>query len=101
MKLAVPAIAALLLAGCGHEAPRKAETAAAAPVAVRAITLVPVEWAAGYEASGTVRARTAAVLSAKVMGYVREVTVQAGDRVRPGQLLVTLESRDLEAEYRR
>jgi RND family efflux transporter MFP subunit len=35
------------------------------------------------------------------MGYVREVKVQAGDRVREGQLLVTLDARDLDVNSRR
>jgi RND family efflux transporter MFP subunit len=35
------------------------------------------------------------------MGYVREVKVQAGDRVREGQLLVTLDTRDLDVSSRR
>jgi RND family efflux transporter MFP subunit len=34
------------------------------------------------------------------MAYVREVRVAAGDRVREGQLLVALDSRDLDAGYR-
>jgi RND family efflux transporter MFP subunit len=54
-----------------------------------------------YEATGTVRARTSSVISAKLMGYVREVKVQAGDRVREGQLLVTLDTRDLDVSSRR
>jgi RND family efflux transporter MFP subunit len=35
------------------------------------------------------------------MGYVREVKVQTGDRVREGQLLVTLDTRDLDISSRR
>jgi RND family efflux transporter MFP subunit len=35
------------------------------------------------------------------MGYVREVKVQAGDRVRAGQTLVTLDTRDLDVSSRR
>ena len=35
------------------------------------------------------------------MGYVREVKVQTGDRVREGQLLVTLDTRDLDVSSRR
>ena len=35
------------------------------------------------------------------MGYVREVKVQTGDHVREGQLLVTLDARDLDANARR
>jgi len=48
-----------------------------------------------------VRARTAAVISSKVMAYVRQVSVQMGDRVREGQELVTLDSQDLEVNVRR
>jgi RND family efflux transporter MFP subunit len=92
-------LAAALLAGCGGKAPKEAD-AKAAPVAVAALTVATADWPAVYEATGTVRARTAAVLSSKVMGYVREVKVQAGDRVRAGQPLVVLDSRDLEAGYR-
>jgi RND family efflux transporter MFP subunit len=68
--------------------------------AVRAVAAETVEWPSVYEAVGTVQARTASTLSAKVMGYVREMKVDAGDRVKAGQPLVTLDSRDLEAGYR-
>jgi RND family efflux transporter MFP subunit len=35
------------------------------------------------------------------MGYVREVKVQIGDRVREGQLLISLDARDLDASVNR
>jgi len=54
-----------------------------------------------YEATGTVRARVAAVLSSKVMSYVRQVAVQVGDHVSAGQELVTLDAQDLDANVRR
>ncbi|MCX6621851.1 MAG: efflux RND transporter periplasmic adaptor subunit, partial [Acidobacteria bacterium] len=53
-----------------------------------------------YEAPGTIRARETAIVSSKVMGYIREMHVQAGDTVRAGQLLVLLDARDLEAQRR-
>lgn len=90
----------LALTGCGPEA-RKSESAASAPVAVETVAAAVEQWPAGYEAVGTVRAKTAAVISAKVMAFVHEVRVQAGDRVREGDLLVTLDARDLETNYRR
>jgi RND family efflux transporter MFP subunit len=91
----------LILAGCGKQEPRKTEAAAAgAPVAVQAAAARQVEWPSGYEAVGTVRARTTSAVSAKVMGYVREVRVQVGDRVKEGQVLVVLDSRDLETACR-
>jgi membrane fusion protein, multidrug efflux system len=95
-----PALGAILLAACGAKGPNEAKTGArTAPVAVRTFTAQPAEWPSFYEATGTVRARSAAVISSKVMGYVREVAVRAGDRVRAGQMLVRLDSRDLEAQY--
>jgi RND family efflux transporter MFP subunit len=41
------------------------------------------------------------VVSSKIMAYVRQVSVQVGDRVREGQLLITLDSEDLDAGVRR
>jgi len=87
----------ICLAGCS-EAPREAEpTAPAAPLAVNLVTAAVQQWPSIYEATGTVRARSSAIISAKWMGYVREVKVQVGDRVREGQLLVALDARDLDA----
>ena len=89
------------LAGCGA-APREAHSATpATPVAVNVVTPAVQQWRSIYEATGTVRARSAAVLSAKWMGYVREVKAQVGDRVRPGELLVVLDARDLDASSSR
>jgi len=67
---------------------------------VRTLVVEASEWPGIYEAVGTVRARTAATLSSKLMGYVQEVRVEAGDAVRAGQLLVLLDSRDLDAARR-
>ncbi len=101
--LAIAILAAVLLffIGCGGKEPREVSAdVKSAPVAVQVLTVSTAEVPAVYEATGTVRAATAAVLSSKVMGYVREVKAQAGDRVRSGQPLVVIDSRDLEAAYR-
>ena len=90
----------LWLAGCGS--PREAKpTSQAPPVAVIVVTVAEQQWPSIYEATGTVRARTSAVIAAKLLGYVREVKVQVGDRVREGQLLVTLDARDLDINSRK
>lgn len=62
-----------------------------------AITVAPVSWPETYEAVGTVRSRTAAVIASRITGYIRQVPVRVGERVAAGQLLVTLEARDLDA----
>jgi RND family efflux transporter MFP subunit len=67
---------------------------------VTTIAVALADWPAIYEASGTVRALSSSVIASQVMGYVKEVKVQAGDRVRAGQTLIVLDSRELEAAYR-
>jgi RND family efflux transporter MFP subunit len=93
-------ISLALLTSCGNEPPRPAVTSPSAPVAVQVATVSTQEWPAVYEATGTVRARTAGTVSSKVMGYVQQVSVQVGDRVREGQTLVTLDARELEEGVR-
>jgi RND family efflux transporter MFP subunit len=46
-----------------------------------------------YEAVGTVRSANVSVLNAQMAGMVREIRVQAGDRVRRGQLLAVIDDR--------
>jgi len=87
-------------AACG-----KREEAAAdrTPTVVRArietVATAPIEDT--YEAVGTVRSRTTSVLSAKIMGDVLAVFVREGDRVRPGQVLVQIDDRDVQAQLRK
>jgi membrane fusion protein, multidrug efflux system len=99
-QLSVISLAAALTA-CGTKPDRPVSAAANAAVSVQAASAAMQDWPDQYEATGTVRARVSAVLSAKVMAYVREVSVQVGDRVHEGQLLVTLDAQELEAGVRR
>ena len=92
---------AMWLAACSDAPKATSVSSSAKPVAVSVITAATETWPSIYEATGTVRARTSAVISAKLMGYVREVKVQTGDHVREGQLLVTLDPRDLDVSSRR
>jgi RND family efflux transporter MFP subunit len=90
----------LWFAGCS-DSPREVNSSKAPPVVVSVVTVAEQQWPSLYEATGTVRARTSAVIAAKLLGYVREVKVQAGDRVREGQVLITLDARDLDVNSRR
>jgi RND family efflux transporter MFP subunit len=90
----------LWLAGCS-ESPREATSSKTPPAPVRVVAVAEQQIPSVYEATGTVRARTSAVVAAKLLGYVREVKVQAGDRVREGQLLIALDARDLDVNSRR
>ncbi len=94
------ALLVVLLAGCGGAPEKAAAPTPGTPVAVGALVVQPTEWPATLEAVGTVRARTSALIASKVMGYVREVRVQAGDAVGAGDLLVLLDARDQETALR-
>jgi len=85
------------LAGCGGEkpAPRKAEPGPAVRATV--VRLAEETVPDVYEATGTVRARVSSVLAARVMGYLREVRVQAGDTVQPGQVIAVIEAREIDS----
>jgi membrane fusion protein, multidrug efflux system len=88
--------AAAVLAGCGE--PVRVESAGVGPVTgVTIVAAAVVERAGVYETAGTVKARSVATISAKWMGFVREVKVSVGDRVAAEHLLVTLDARDLDA----
>ena len=96
MKTIILILSLSLLVACGEKKPTPSQSAA--PVAVSVQTVAPEDWPLTYEATGTVRARASAVISSRVMGYVREVRFQAGDYVRAGQLLVVIEAKDLDAQ---
>lgn len=50
-----------------------------------------------YEAVGTITARTASILSSKLMGTVMEIRVKEGDYVKKGEILVVLDKRQVSA----
>lgn len=94
-------LAGVTLAGCGGAATHPRAATPGRAITVQTAAVCTEDWPATYETTGTVRARTATVLSSKVMAYVRQVAVQVGDRVREGQELVTLDAQDLDAGVRR
>jgi RND family efflux transporter MFP subunit len=96
-------IAALLLlsglTACGDKiapgvTPQGEGMTVKAPVATAQMTNQPFF----YEAVGTVTARTSSTLSSKLMGVVRSVHVHEGDRIKKGDLLVTIDPRQVRAQ---
>jgi RND family efflux transporter MFP subunit len=96
-----PRAAALFLLlgalGCSSATPEERTTGAAAIEDVPAARVTSVEAAGHYRAAGTVRAARRAELSTRLMGRVESIRVRAGDHVRPGQLLLTVERASLTA----
>jgi len=88
----------LILVGCGGEAERHdrgAESAVSVSVTVEKVKAEEVM--SGYQAVGTVYAKVGSTLSSKVVGNVIAVHVREGDRVRSGELLVEIDSREADA----
>ena len=84
-----------VLAGCNSSEP--AHPAAAESVRARVATSRQQTAPVTVLATGTLRARETAVLSAQVMGRVQQVLVREGDTVRAGQTLVVLDDATLRA----
>lgn len=79
----------VLFSGCSHSsAPPAAAPAVVAAQVVRSVSAAEPQ---SIPATGTLRAKETANISAQVPGQIRRVLVQAGDQVRAGQLLVVLD----------
>ena len=88
-----PAFLLAALAGCdaqGTQAP-----APAPPVPVRAVAVAPAE-GVPFRLPGVVRAAREVELSFRIEGEIVERRVEAGQRVRAGDVLFRLDPRDLE-----
>jgi RND family efflux transporter MFP subunit len=57
-------------------------------------------WPLIYEAVGTVQAETASTVAAKLLGTITSVSVREGDRVRQGDVLATIDERQVDAQRR-
>jgi RND family efflux transporter MFP subunit len=98
-KIAVLGVS-ILLVSCGGEAVKKTAVDARPAVSVRTAPVTAEDWPAGVELTGEIRARTSTEIAARVMGYVREIRVRVGDSVAAGQVLATIDSRELESAAR-
>jgi len=54
-----------------------------------------------YEATGTIRSKTTSVVSSRIMGSIIAIHVREGDRVRVGQILIEIDSRDATAQLQK
>jgi RND family efflux transporter MFP subunit len=98
------AIFALGLAAIGPPACSRGEHAPAAksgpPIAVTVARAIAVDTAERLEAGGVVAADESASISTRLAATIIRVHARAGDRVRAGDTLITLDARDM-AEHTR
>lgn len=94
-------LGARLLTGCGEEV-----RPGASEVARREITGLKVSEARlaeaddTFEEAGSIKAKTVSRIGAKVMGAVTSIRVTEGDRVKKGQVLLTIDDSDMAQRLR-
>jgi RND family efflux transporter MFP subunit len=95
---AVAVLAALLVGACGGGESERTDTAMAMGASAESSVVVRDSvLAATIEAAGTAEPIQRATLSTKLMGAVTGVTVKEGERVRTGQVIATIDARDIAA----
>lgn len=90
-------VAAHVACGSGHAPEPRASRE---PVVVEAETVRAGASGSMLDVGGIVRPRTSAVITSRLMAPVLDVRVAPGDLVRQGQVLVTLDARELDAQAR-
>jgi HlyD family secretion protein len=89
----------LLIVACSRQADR-ASADSRPPIPVTAAAVAMTDLDETFEAGGVVQAQTTATLTSRILAPVMAVRVKPGDRVRSGQVLITLDGRDLRARAR-
>jgi RND family efflux transporter MFP subunit len=77
--------------GRDHAPPERARD----PIDVTVVPVTIVDTAERLEAGGIVAAQETATVSSRIVATISAVRVKAGDRVRAGDVLVTLDARDV------
>ncbi len=89
-------VVTLLILGCRDKVkPGKTDVERPVVTGVVVIKVHPSQVDRYYETPGTVKAKTISVISSRIMGTVTSVNVREGNRVCKGQLLLTIDDRDL------
>ncbi len=79
-------------------APQMVEPERVAAIAVETLTVRPQPMANTVELSGTIRPIDQATLSTRVMGRITRLRLEAGDRVRQGEVLARIDVVDMAAQ---
>ncbi|MBT8309847.1 MAG: efflux RND transporter periplasmic adaptor subunit [Bacteroidia bacterium] len=90
-------IATLLITGCGSE-DKKVAVSASPAIIVKVNPVTTNNNNPFLSVSGKIQSVNSAELSTRMMGFVSKVHVNVGDKVRKGQLLVSINNTDLQAK---
>lgn len=94
----VAIVGLLISSGCGRKGQPTVEGSSPPAVDAEVIVVSQSDAPVIREVTGTVHPEFSAMVSAKLLSRIVEVPVREGDAVRKGQILVKLDSRDLQAQ---
>ncbi|HNQ04660.1 MAG TPA: efflux RND transporter periplasmic adaptor subunit [Thiobacillaceae bacterium] len=86
----------LVLAGCGSGDAQKTKTGAAVTVQAQITVIQPVEATRTHVTPGSVVALESVKVASRLMGYIKDIAVAEGQRVKAGQRLFTIDPLDIE-----
>lgn len=87
-----------LLSSCGQNDEQKVDRTPEQAIKVEVLKVEKHEQSNYIKASGQLQAVNSANLSTRFMGHINSLRVKTGDQVNEGQLLMTLNSKDLQAK---
>lgn len=90
-------LAGLALVACARGRADQSTSSAEAPALVRAAPVTDTVVARPIAATGTVAPEDEIALGFKIGGVIARISVDAGDRVRAGQMLASLDLREIDA----
>ena len=93
---AIFTLSSLFLISCGGE--KKNEIANETPIAVEVSGTTENDNSPFVTASGKLESQKSANVSTRMMGYVTKVHVKMGQKVKQGQLLISINNADLQAK---
>lgn len=94
--ISIITLSTILLTSCGDD--KKEKITELPPIPVKINGKLEVNNSPFVNASGKIEAENSANLSTRMMGYVTKLHVKVGQNVRTGQLLVSVNSTDLQAK---
>jgi RND family efflux transporter MFP subunit len=84
-------VTAFAASACGGGDPGAAGAAALPPTDVKTLTLEPKPVPRSSEFVATIRSLRSTTVQPQVEGYIRRISVRAGDHVKPGQMLIQID----------
>ena len=99
LRSCVLALIAVTAGACA--APKTSSDVTAPAIPVVTVEAATVDWSLRFEAGGTLTARDTALISSRIVAPISAVMVRAGDAVRRGETLLSLETAELAAQASR